>query len=284
MARIWFNDNENKWEKLSDVSPNAILDEHPSGEYVAMQALPITETTERAAIWNTKTGSIHWNPGNANALCWIEHGREMLVLTESVRSLDNKSTLYVTPIQSEIQHFIQRLSWPGLETIECVELQYPHGWLVDIVVSPTNALACFVWLDQCESGIEFIACKDNYLQQLPNLGYYSHTSNRIQGPVFSSNGVVLAMTFGISYWWGVNDATESSYLSDKRNVGRLVWSEVGSGEYKKIDIDISISEGWEPDEPDDILNNEFISKPEFLSPHEIKIVLPTGEERLLFLE
>jgi len=67
------------------------------------------------------------------------------------------------------------------------------------------------------------------------------------------------------------------------NAGYLIWSETGSGSYHRIDINVSIPTGWKPRDPRDILHNEFLSKPEFVCTHEVKIVLPTGEERLLSL-
>lgn len=283
MAREWLDFLDTKWEALEDTFPGASLDTHPSGKFIAMQVSPSGNVimNERAAIWNTKTRRIHWNPGNANALCWIEGGSELLVLEELPNEAAIRPPLFVTPTQGEYKHFMRRLSWPGLDTISCLEIKYPHGRLIDVVASPTDSLACFAWLDQCEAGIEFVSWEEGELRQLANIGLYEKNSNRIQGPVFSPDGTVLAMTFGAGFWWA--ETPDDPSPGGDFIAGYVIWSETGSGSYHRIDINVSIPTGWKPRDPQDILHNEFLSKPEFVCTHEVKIVLPTGEERLLSL-
>lgn len=281
MSREWFENPDATWEPLEGVSPGAYLDSHPSGKFVAMQVGPANrQMVEQAAIWNTKTRKIHWNPQNANALCWIEKGNELLVVERKSQPDQIRPAMFVTSTQNEYKYFMRRLSWPALDTISCIELNYPLGWLVDLVASPTDNIACFVWQDQCEAGIEFVSWQQCDLRQLPKIGFYGN-SNRIQGPVFSSDGTILAMSFGAGFWWA-ETPDESSPGGDFK-AGYLIWSETGSGSYNRIDINVSIPTGWKPRDPSDVLHNEFLSKPEFICTHEVKIVLPTGDERLLSL-
>jgi len=279
MARDLFDYEDSKWEALEGGLPSAYLDTHPTGKFVTMQVvLPDSIVTiERAAVWNIKTHKIHWNPGNANALCWIEEGSEMLVLEESPKEGYIRPPLFVTPTQEEYRHFMRRISWPGLDTISCLELEFPHGWLTDVIASPADSLACFVWEDQCEAGIEFVSWEEGELRQLANTGFYGRGSNKIQGPVFSSDGTILAMTFGVGCWWA--EELDMPSKGGEFNVGCLVWSETGSCEYRRIDIDVSVPAVWRPDNPEDMLHNEYLSRPEFICTHEVKILLPTGEER-----
>jgi hypothetical protein len=277
MGRIWLDSPDSKWEPLGGAFPSACLDVHPSGEFLAMQVLPSGGfTNERAAVWNTKTRAIHWNPGSANALCWIEGGNELLVLEESPDKAAIRPSVFATPTQAEYRHSMRRLSWPALDTISCLELEFPHGWLVDVVASPADALACFVWEDQCEAGIEFVSWEGTGLRQLPNIGHHEN-SNRIQGPVFSADGTVVVMTFGAGVWWA--ETPDDSSAGGKRNVGCIVWGKTKSGSYRRIDIDVSVPVGWQPEDPTDMLRNEFLSTPVFSCRHEVRIVLPTGEER-----
>jgi len=281
MSREWLKNPDITWELLEGAIPSVYLDSHPSGKFVAMQALSCEEVnTERTAIWNTKTRKIHWDPGNANALCWIENGTELLILEESRKKGAVRPPLFVTPTQAEYQHFMRRMSWPALDTISSLELKFPMGWLIDIIPSPSDKLACFVWQDQCESGIEFVSWKEKELRQLPKIGFCMN-SNLIQGPVFNPDGSTLAMTFGGGFWWG--STPEEPSPGGNFNVGCLIWSETGSGNYHRIDINVSIPIGWKPRDPEDILHNEFLSKPEFISPREVKVLLPTGEERFISL-
>src|SRR5689334_19394378 len=83
MARTYFAIPALEWERLEDEAPIALLDQHPSGQYVALQvAVWHDSLVERAAIWNTATHTIAWNPGDANALCWLPSGHQLLLVRE----------------------------------------------------------------------------------------------------------------------------------------------------------------------------------------------------------
>ena len=279
MTRKWLDDPDNKWEALDGNFPVACLDIHPSDKFISMQVIAYNGiTNERAAIWDVNTKKIVWCPENASALCWIENGTELLVIERIYQPSKEKPSLYATATQNEYKYFMRRLSWPALDTISSIELNFPLGWIIDVVPSPTDKLVCFVWQDQCESGIEFVSWQQSELKQLPDIGFYGN-SNRIQGPVFSSDGTTLAMSFGVGFWWA--ETPEGPSLGGDFNVGCLIWSETGSGSYNRIDINVSIPNGWKPRDPEDILHNEFLSKPEFVCKHEIKIQLPTNEERII---
>ena len=282
MALDLFKQPDNKWEPFLGEYPSALIDTHPSGEYVAMQIVQINEevTKERAAIWSTASRKVFVRLENTNALCWIERGTEMLMLEEFHKTANIRPPLYATPIQSEYQHFLRRLSWPAMDTIEKIELKFPMGWLIDIVPSPTTKLACFIWQDQCESGIEFVTWEDGQLRQLPEMGFIAD-SNLIRGPVFNDEGTFIAMTFGKGCWWA--ETLEETSIGGDFYVGYLIWSQIGSVKYNRININVSIPSGWKPHNPEDILTNEFLGKPVFISPHELQILLPTNEKRIIAL-
>ncbi len=281
MAIILFDQPDTNWQELSGAFPSGLIDTHPGGKYVALQVQLFDEvTTERAAILNSKTRKIFWNPGNANALCWIEQCSEMLILEKVYTEGSVRPPIYATPTQEEYQHFMRRVSWPGLETISCIELKFPMGWLIDVVASPIDKLACFVWQDQCESGIEFVTWTEGKLRQIPNIGFFMD-SNLIRGPVFSPDGSILAMTFGGGIWWA--DEPEKFSSGGVKKVGSVVWSETGSGRYYRSDLQTEVPDGWRPEDPNDILKNEFLPLPEFITPKEISIVIPTGEKKLIYL-
>jgi len=282
VARIFLNIPDESWEPLYGVFPDSYLDTHPSGRYIAFQIVQREEDfTEKAGIWDTQTKKLIWNPKNVNALCWIGNGNELLVVERIYQPEHERPSIFVTPTQSEYKHFMRILSWPGLETISCLELHFPHGWLIDVVTSPVNNIASYVWQDQCESGIEFVSWEDGNLHQLPKKGFYCN-SNLIRGPVFNSDGTLIAMTFGVGIWWA--DTPEMASEGGIKNVGFLIWGEVGSGLFRRIDIEVNISKGWKPNDPEDILHNEFLSLPEFVCPNEVKIILPTSEECVLYLQ
>ena len=280
MARELFDYPDSRWQSLCGDFPSALLDTHPRGEFVAMQVLLYEEvTTERAAIWNTKTRKIHWNPGNVNALCWVEDGNEILVLEKIQKEGVLRPPHFATPTQSEYKHLMRRMSWPGLETISFLELKFPMGWPIDIVSSPTDKLTCFVWQDQCESGIEYVSWKEGDLHQLLDIGFCKANSNLIQGPVFNPDGTAIAIAFGAGVWWA--ETPDKPSQGGEFPVGSIIFSETGSGKYIQKDIFVNIPEGWRPKDPTNSVHNEYLPAPIFLSSHEIKIELPTGEIKLI---
>ncbi len=276
MTRKWIDEPDSAWEPLGGKLPQFYLGKHPSGTFVAMQVSLMLETLiERAAVWNAETCRIEWDPGNANALCWIEDGNQILVLEEVFIPDHHHPAVFATPLQREYVHFLRRFSWPKREHISSIEVTFPTGWLVDIVPSPTEALACFVWEDQHEAGIEFVSWEDGHLRQLPDSGYFGR-SNFIQGPVFSPDGRFVALSYGEGTWW--SDEPDVPSLGGLFKVGWVVVGETASGTYREIEVTASVAEGWLPDDPDDI-KNELPSCPVFIDNEAFRIMLPTGEER-----
>ena len=130
-------------------------------------------------------------------------------------------------------------------------------------------------------GAEYISWEDGHLEQLKNIGFITD-SNLIREPVFNEEGTFIAMTFGNGCWWSESPDIPSS--GGQFYAGYLVWSEAKSGKYQRIDIIIDLPIDWVPEDPEDILNNEFLGKPIFINSNEVKILLPTKEERILPLQ
>jgi len=99
MARQWLDEDGRNWEPLLGERPHSQLARHPSGDFVAMQVSAWIETTvERAAVWDTRTRKIAWNPDDANALAWVPGGEEILVLRESFTPNLSGRGICVTPV------------------------------------------------------------------------------------------------------------------------------------------------------------------------------------------
>ncbi len=279
--RRWHNGPDESWESLDGNFPVACLDIHPSNQFISMQVISdYGYTNERAAIWDVKTKNIIWCPDRVNAICWIENGKELLVLETKYDTTANRPNLYATPTESEYQYFVRRLSWPDLDDSSHLQIFIPMGWLIDIVPSPIEKKACIVWQDQCESGIEFISWECGVLKQLAEMGFKTN-SNFIQGPVFNIDGSVLAMSFGAGCWW--SDAPDEPSRGGTFNIGHIIWREMNSSKYNRINVNVNVPAGWLPDDPMDILRNMYLSSPTFISPNEVKIQLPTKKERIISL-
>ena len=276
MARTYFDVPAPEWEPLEGEAPIALLDQHPSGQYVALQVAVWHDTlVERAAIWNTTTHTIAWNPGDANALCWLPSGHELLLVREIFTPHPERRGIFVTPLQAEYGHVIERRTWPEQRLIDTIDVTFPTGWLVDVIVSPVAPLACFVWHDQCEAGIEFVAWSDGSFQQLLNRGYYGH-SNLLEGPIFSPDGAVVVFSYGSYAWW-----SEDPELPSQGGTFKVGWSviyNVARGSYREVDVLATIPVGWLPEDPERI-DHGMVSCPRFSTPDRFRVTLPTGEQQ-----
>ena len=126
MPRQWITEPEHEWEPLLGEPPSCQMSVHPSGDYVALQAsVWLDTTTERAAVWDTRTKKIVWNPGDANAMAWVPGGNAILLLREV--------------------YCFEMRSWPSLDLIGSCPIEPSTGWLTDVVPSPNGSLACVVW-------------------------------------------------------------------------------------------------------------------------------------------
>ena len=200
MARESDRPRGDDWDPLQGERPSARLAFHPGGDFVALQATVWIETeVERAAVWETGTRRIAWDPGDANAMAWVPGGEEILVLRESVTPDPGGRGISVTPLQSEYQHVFERRSWPALDLIASTPIEPPTGSIVDVVPAPDRPLACVVWQDQGEAGIELV-CWEDQPRQLAGRGYYGRSA-LIAGPSFSPDGRHIAISYGKPCWW-----------------------------------------------------------------------------------
>jgi hypothetical protein len=274
MARRWLDLEEQRdWEPLFGERPHSQLARHPSGDFVAMQVSAWIETTaERAAVWDIRTRKIAWNPYDANALAWVSGGEEILVLRETFTpNLSSRGTC-VTPLQSEHRQSFERRSWPSLDQIASAPIALPTGWLIHVVPSPDRPMACVVWQDQCEAGIELISWDEGQPRQLAERGYYGN-SNLISGPAFSPDGRYVVISYGEPCWW--SEAHETPSKGGELRVGWVVVGDITAGTYREIDIVVSVPKGWLPADPYDI-RNELLNCPDFVDATTAQVTTATG--------
>lgn len=285
MARKWIEKIEPEFEKLLGRLPSVFLDHHPDQELVAMQVIAWIETqTERAAIWNTKSKQIEWKLDDANALCWTSDGKEILILREKYEPKPEERVTpsgirIVTPLQSEFSYSFERRTWPDKQVIASCKLENPTGWWVDVVASPTQPLACCVWVDQCEAGIEWVRWKEGRLTQEFNQGYFGH-SQFLEGPVFNSDGSYLGFSYTEDAWWS-NDL-ETSSPSGEFKVGWVVICDTSNFMYREIEIQTKVAPGWTPEHFEET-EEAILSSPVFVDSKSFTVKLPTGEEQTFFL-
>jgi hypothetical protein len=278
MTKRLLEDRERNFAPLQAEQPSVVLDVHPGGEFIAMQVRPKNDVVgARAAIWSTKTRKIVWAPKNVNAICWAASGKKLLLVRESHQRQPGKHKIIVTPLQSEFAHFFERRSWPEKKRFAQCPIDLPTGWVVDLVASAAGMLACYVWNDQQEAGIELVSIAGNIARQLPGQGYYGKESNLLEGPSFSPDSRYLVFTYGKYAWWSPDDPANPS-RGGQCQVGWIVVGDLEARNYRVSEVQTVIPKGWRPDDPNDYCNM-LISCPTFSDRDNFKVVLPTGEER-----
>jgi WD40 repeat protein len=181
------------FEKFQGKQPYKLLDQHPDGNYLAMQVQ--TSDVFSAAIWNEKTGQLAWSPEDAHALAWLQHGTQIAALQNPI--LDEASFLFAI------------YSWPQGHLIHQCALRLPMGYLFDLIISPKNDLAICQWTDQCEFGFEFIDIHDHSAAQIAQKGYINRKTNVSTRPVLSPDG----------YFWICCYQENTSWRTGENNLG-----------------------------------------------------------------
>jgi hypothetical protein len=162
------------WEPLYDQAPIAMLDRHPSSEFVALRVTYLNG----AAVWRTDTKRLAWHRDQALALSWTPDGSEVVLVRDDFQH------------QPELHNLFERYTWPGGEYIEGTKLTLPTGWVEDIVVTPSGHLAAVKWVDQTESGVEIVYWKAGPPKQVEGAGFYG-ASSIMAPPTFSPDSRYL---------------------------------------------------------------------------------------------
>ena len=200
-------------------NPLWLLDHHPLGQLVAMQAtVDVHCLTSRAGVWDAASGKLLWQPDNTLALCWLPGGHEVVLIREAYeRSLDHPPML-IGPLQSEYTYFFERRTWPGKALISRCVIRPPAGWIDRVVVSPRGDLAAFRWIEQGCAGFELVALTADGDRQTPGAGYRTKP-NLLSGPVFSPDGSYIALSCGRWSWWMANLEDYWEYDKDTPSSG-----------------------------------------------------------------
>lgn len=275
MPCVYLSDVERDWEPLEEAAPVARLSTHPSGHEVVLQATVWDGTSvERAGVWDVATRRLSWAPAGVNAMAWTPRGDRLLALAEARSSAPRGRGITVTPMQSEIDHRCDLYEWPSRRLLASTELDYPTGWLVDVVPAPSRSIAAFVWIDQTEAGVEFLSWQDDRIVQIRGLGYYGEDSNLITGPVFSPDGRSLVVAYGAGVWWA--EERDEPSPGGLRKAGWIVIIDPTTGMTEERDVNCHVPPGWSPADPESI-HNEMLSVPGFISNREFVVTTATGQ-------
>jgi hypothetical protein len=259
-------------------NPDIILDQHPGGEFIAMQVgVANSIVHERAAVWKLSTRKIVWTEEDVVAVCWSSSADEIFVLRGTYERSPEHPGVVVTPLQRELSYSLEKRSWPALLLIARTPVKLPTGWPVHLAAVPRGTFVCCLWVDQSEAGVEFFSPAAGGISQVSDAGYYGASSNLIHGPFFTPNGQFMLLTYGRYAWW--NDSADSELPSrgGRHKVGWIVVGKLLDWQYQVLEVNSTLPLGWCPKDPD-ALCNEIMSG-SFVDGDRFRLTLPTGETR-----
>lgn len=261
------------FEPLDGLIPklDSLVARHPSLPQVALSVYD--QGADRAAVWDSRTGQLIWSPEGLVKMCWRGDGREALLVREVYEHRPELHKVIVTRLQSEIQHFVERVTWPDAKRVGVGQLSFPTGWPGTVAYSPTGDLAACQWIEQCSSGFELLSIKKGgEVSQIQGVGY-STSPNLLVGPVFSPNGLYVVASVSEEHFW--SEDYEEASPGGRLKAGRVVIGKARDGTYREVDVFAEVPPGWKP--KDQLLENEMISEPVFVDDEEFQVVLPTGQ-------
>jgi hypothetical protein len=223
---------ESRWyEPVAGTHPSAVLDVHPDGRHVALQAP--TSTHETAAVWDRQTGRLVWAPEDTQALCWLPGGAQLAVL-QGGHALDER---------------LSRYRWPGRQHLRSCPIRYDGGWTLEVVASPRGDLVAFLWMEQHKGGVGLIRLGADHDQQLDEAGY-EREPNHLSSPVFSPDGRSLVLSCGDQTWWNDAGWAETPAPGGRRRMGVVMVQDVETGARREFPVEVEVPVGWLPPEDD----------------------------------
>jgi hypothetical protein len=262
----------NTFETFEGEKPYLLLDQHPDGNYLAMQIA--TTDVFLAAIWNTETRRLAWFPEEAYGLAWLRQGTQIAAFQNT------------NPWLSD-DFLFSTYSWPQGFLLQQCPLRFPLGYMFDLFISPSNDLAVCRWTDQCEFGFEFVTLTDQGVIQLGQQGYMNRKTNYSTRPVFRPDGLFWICCYQDNTSWWADEDTLESYnkpgKGGKREIGAAMVFQ-GTNYLGEIPLIVTVAAGYLPPGirtiegiPHDMV---YVSDPVFLDADHIIVRLPSGESQI----
>ncbi len=205
--RYWIDDPK-EWED----SPGPI---HPSGRWQVLYIFGLYDNDwlGHAVVCDVETKKWVWIPDEAQEIAWSPDGREVGVIREFYECDPNHPVIRGSPLQRVGNwHTFERYTWPERKQISVCPIHMPIGWPIYVAISPCKDMAVFLWHDQGEAGLEFIALSEEGDYQIRNTEFPKvldptwrafHIVNRSGGfpvmhalptnPAFSPSGRFIAL-------------------------------------------------------------------------------------------
>jgi hypothetical protein len=239
-------------EALRNLDDFWIHGRHPSGRLIAAEVWDVVK--EECCVWDLETGDLVWRP-RARSISWSQDGAAVALLV------------------GEYGDDFELRSWPERElTSRCVV----RPWAccnTYVSLSPRGDRAGVLWWHQTEGGVNLVSLEDGATSHLEGKGYTTRETNAVQGPTFSPDGRLVAISEGFMSWWlpePVDSLETEPSPGGTFKRGRITFVEVDSGSHHQVDVFGKVEKGWVP--PHDVWERfELLGKPRFTSDREVLV-------------
>jgi len=243
---------------LRDLDEYLVHGRDPSGGLIAAEVPDVLQG--ECCVWDLETGEVVWRP-RAHSITWSKDGTAVALLTG--RDGDD----------------FELRSWPNRGLISKCVVKPWACCNTYVSLSPRGDRAAVLWWHQTEGGVNLVALEGETAEALEGAGYTTRESNLVQGPTFSPDGTLVAISEGVGWWWLPDDDVEPEGRPSPGGTfrrGRLTLLEVDSGLVHQLDAFGDVEKGWVP--PHDGWEHfELLGKPRFVSRDEIVLTPEYGE-------
>lgn len=245
---------------LRDLDDHWVHGRHPAGRLIAAHVWDVLK--DECAVWDLETGAAVWRP-RARSVAWSPDGARIGLLV------------------GEYGDVFELRSWPERDLMSTCIVK-PSACCNEVVaLSPRGDRAAILWWHQTEGGVNFVALEDDVARHLEGAGYENDDTNLLEGPTFSVDGTIVAVSEAFDFWWLPDrwkvDPAEEPSPGGAFKRGRLTLIDVASGLLHQFDVEDEVAQGWIP--PHDGWEEfALLGKPRFASADEIVLSPKLGKE------
>ncbi len=285
MQRVEDRYDPKHFEKIGRRRPTWLQGVSPDGHHLAMQG----NGCEPAGVWDAGTGRLIWTPDGVQAINWTADGRFAFCVAAKYNRAADHPPVIQSPLQSEFTYSLERWTWPDKVIVARCSVQWPTGWPVNVVVSPTGEYAAVGWCEQDDTGfvlVDLSADGGAGEQQLGDGYRFGQHSNVSMGPVFSPDGRYVALSGTRMMWWSEdpeNDDGETPWPGGRAWIGTVGVVDTRTRLRREVQVWEDLPRGFLPADPD-VPEAEYLREPRFVDDRTFDVELPTGRTQRVTLD
>jgi hypothetical protein len=245
-------------DALRELDEYFVHGRHPSDCLVAAEVSEVVRG--ECCVWDLQTGDLVWRP-RAVSVSWSNDGAAVALLV------------------GEYGDDFELRSWPERQLISRCVVKPWACCNTYVTVSPRGDRAAVLWWHQTEGGFNLVALEGGGARRLEGEGYTTRETNCVQGPTFSPDGTLVAISEGFTWWWlpeTRETPEEEPSPGGTFRRGRVTIVDVDARSLRQLDVLGEVQAGWIP--PHEGWEHfELLGKPRFTSENEIVLSPEFGD-------